>query len=204
MKPLLFICFFTAIFFEKTAYSQDTLQFEYLINKHRVEKAAEFKNPDTSPLTSKQIKEFSNLEYFSTDKNYKVDAIYTRIKNQKSFKMKTSTERLPEYLKYGEITFVLNKKTFILSVYQNLELLNKKGYEDYLFIPFTDDTNGEETYGGGRYIDFKIPENSTIILDFNLCYNPYCAYNHDYSCPIPPKENYLPIKIYAGEKKFEK
>ena len=185
-------------------YSQDSLQYEFLINKHREEKAAEFKNPDTSPLTSKQIKEFSNLEYFSTDKSYKVDAIYTRIKNQKSFKMKTSTERLPEYLKYGEITFVLNNKTFILSVYQNLELLNKKGYEDYLFIPFTDDTNGDETYGGGRYIDFKISENETIILDFNLCYNPYCAYNHDYSCPIPPKENYLPIKIYAGEKKFEK
>ena len=71
------------------------------------------------------------------------------------------------------------------------------------YIPFTDLTNGEETYGAGRYLDFKIPESEKVIIDFNLAYNPYCAYNHSYSCPIPPKENNLNIKIEAGEKTFE-
>ena len=77
-------------------------------------------------------------------------------------------------------------------------------YEDYLFIPFNDLTNGNETYDGGRYLDLKTTSESTIVIDFNKAYNPYCAYNDKYSCPIPPRENDLPIEIKAGILTFGK
>jgi uncharacterized protein (DUF1684 family) len=88
-----------------------------------------------------------------------------------------------------------------LAVYQNIDLLkrDRKKFKNYLFIPYKDKTTRNETYGGGRFLDFEIPKNATVILDFNLAYNPYCAYSHRYSCPIPPEENTLNVKIEAGE-----
>ena len=83
-------------------------------------------------------------------------------------------------------------------------MFDKEGYEDYLFLPFLDNTNGEESYGGGRYVEARIPEGDTIIIDFNKAYNPYCAYNEKYSCPIVPRQNYLPIEVKAGVKAFGK
>lgn len=112
--------------------------------------------------------------------------------------MKTTTDRLPEYVKYGELHFQYQGQPYVLSVFRNLELSRKAGFENYLFIPFNDSTNGFETYGGGRYLDFRIPDSSQVTLDFNLCYHPYCAYNHHYSCPIPPPENKLPFHVRAG------
>ena len=76
-------------------------------------------------------------------------------------------------------------------------------YEDYLFLPFTDKTNGDSSYGGGRYLDLKLPEGDSIIIDFNQAYNPYCAYNDKYSCPVPPKSNNLDIEVLAGVKTFK-
>jgi uncharacterized protein len=116
--------------------------------------------------------------------------------------MKTSTERLPEYKKYGELYFELDGKKLKLNVYQNIDLIKKKGYEDYLFLPFSDVTNGKESYIGGRYIDMRILNNKTWTIDFNKAYNPYCAYNYKYSCPIVPLENDLDVEINAGVKKF--
>ena len=77
--------------------------------------------------------------------------------------------------------------------------MKTRGYEDYLFLPFRDETNGKETYGGGKYIDLRIPDGNEIVIDFNQSYQPYCAYNaYDYSCPIVPEENFLPLRIEAG------
>ena len=120
--------------------------------------------------------------------------------------METTKERAqpPIYNKFGKTVFKLNGKKYTLAIYQNVDLVNTAGYEDYLFIPFKDLTNGEDTYGGGRYLDLKIPEGETILIDFNRAYNPYCAYNHNYSCPIPPFENHLKVKIEAGVKKYYK
>ena len=118
------------------------------------------------------------------------------------FKMKTTTTRLPEYVKYGEVVFTIDGTEFKLSVYQSPDIMKNPGYEDYLFIPFTDKTNGNETYEVGRYIEFRIPKSEDVIVDFNQCYNPYCSYSARFSCPIPPAENDLPIEIPAGEKKF--
>ena len=116
--------------------------------------------------------------------------------------MKTSTARRPAYKKYGEIKFKIHGKKFKLNIYQNQRLMNNKLYADHLFLPFTDLTNGDESYGGGRYIDLTKPSANTMIIDFNKAYNPYCCYNSRYSCPIPPKENHLNIKVKAGVKAF--
>jgi uncharacterized protein (DUF1684 family) len=116
--------------------------------------------------------------------------------------MKTTTDRLPEYSLYGKIEFKIKGKKLLLNVYQNVDLLKNPAFQKYLFIPFNDATNGLTTYDGGRFLDAEIPEGNSMVVDFNLAYNPYCAYNHKYSCPIPPEDNRLDIKIEAGEKKW--
>jgi len=155
-----------------------------------------------SPLAKEDRANFHGLDFYAPDPKYFVVAQFKRTKNEKPFQMKTSTDRLPTYVKYGELTFTLDGKEFKLNVYQNVELVKKKEFTDYLFLPFSDLTSGNETYIGGRYIDLKIPAGDAIAVDFNQAYNPYCAYNHEYSCPIVPLENDLPIEIKAGVKKF--
>ena len=151
-----------------------------------------------SPLTKEDLKIFIELPFFEIDTGFYIIARFEKSKSTKPFEMKTSTSRKPIYKEYGIIYFEINKKKFSLKIYQNQKLKEIEKYKDYLFLPFTDNSNGTETYGGGRYLDLKIPQDSTIVLDFNKAYNPYCAYNHGYSCPVPPKENYLDIKIEAG------
>lgn len=165
---------------------------------------AEFKDATTSPLKEKDRKKFMGLDFFEVDSSFVVYGAFTRAEGENVFKMKTTTDRLPEYIKYGEVEFEINGRPFKLNVYQNLELVKKPEYMDYLFMPFLDKTNGNESYGGGRYIDLRIPDGDTIIIDFNEAYNPYCAYNEKYSCPIVPRENYLDIEIKAGVKAFDK
>jgi uncharacterized protein (DUF1684 family) len=114
--------------------------------------------------------------------------------------METSTTRRPLYRKYGELRFVLQGQPQRLSVYQSVDPLKGAGLDDYLFLPFTDLTNGHGSYGGGRFIDLRIPPagSSSMLVDFNRAYNPSCAYNHGYSCPVPPAENRLAVAIPAG------
>lgn len=163
---------------------------------------SEFAIKEKSPLTDEDRKVFESLDFFPANADFFVIADFKRTKKEKPFKMKTTTDRLPEYVKYGELTFTLAAKNFKLNVYQNKELSKRKGFEDHLFLPFSDLTSGKETYIGGRYIDVKIPKGDTMVIDFNTAYNPYCAYNYKYSCPIVPLENDLDIEIKAGVKKF--
>lgn len=165
---------------------------------------SEYKDASKSPLKAKDLKNFNGLDFFKFDSTYVVKATFIRTEGEKPFKMKTTTERLAAYLKYGEITFDLKGQTYKLNVYQGQDVMKEEGYEDYLFLPFLDDTNGEDSYGGGRYIDLRIPERDTMLIDFNTAYNPYCAYNEKYSCPIVPRENYVSTKVKAGVKAFKK
>lgn len=162
----------------------------------------EFADAKKSPLTEKDLTEFKALDFFSIDDSFVVEAKFTKSKNEKSFEMKTTTDRMPLYVKYGEVSFVIKGENFKLNVYQNLDLMKRPGFKNHLFLPFSDLTSGDETYGGGRYIDLEIPKGKTITIDFNQAYNPYCAYNVKYSCPIVPAENNLAIQINAGVKKF--
>lgn len=165
---------------------------------------ADFKDATKSPLKDKDRKEFKGLDFFNFDSTYVVTATLKRTPDEKPFQMKTTTDRLPVYVKYGVVSFELKGKTYELNIYQNLDLMNEVGYEDYLFLPFLDLTNGESTYGGGRYVECRIPSDNEVVIDFNTAYNPYCAYNEKYSCPIVPRENYLETKVEAGVKAFTK
>lgn len=107
---------------------------------------------------------------------------------------------LPEYRIYGMLEFILNDQKFELPVYQSKQLMATVEYRDYLFLPFPDLTNGNQTYPGGRYIELSIPKGDSIVIDFNQAYNPYCAYSARYSCPVVPAANHLEIEIPAGVK----
>jgi len=159
-----------------------------------------FKNPETSILLKEDFEQFKSLEFYPVDMNFRVKAILKRTPNEKPFLMPTTTDRLPLYVKYATLHFSIHGRDFVLDLFQNME--PKEGYEDYLFLPFTDLTSGDGSYGGGRYIDLTQSEGDTLILDFNKAYNPYCAYNPNYSCPIPPAQNDLKIRIEAGVKDF--
>lgn len=174
----------------------------YEIEQYRKEQESKFRDPNESPLDKKLRKKFKGLNYYPINLSYRVEARFVKTENPVLFKMKTTTERLPEYQKYGELHFELDGEARILEIYQSPEIIQKPGLEDYLFVPFTDETNGDETYEVGRYLDFRVPTSEYVILDFNKSYNPYCSYGSAYSCPIPPQANHLPLKIPAGEKKF--
>ncbi|HLV91784.1 MAG TPA: DUF1684 domain-containing protein [Aequorivita sp.] len=161
-------------------------------------------NQETSILEIDDFKKFEGLEFYPLDSKYIVRAQFIRTPNEQPFLMPTSTSRLPEYVKYGEAHFYLEDKELILSLYQSTDLAKDSEYADYLFLPFTDLTSGNGSYGGGRYLDLKIPEGDTLIIDFNKAYNPYCAYNSKYSCPIPPEENDILVRIEAGVKDYKK
>lgn len=165
---------------------------------------AEYKDATSSPLKDKDRKTFKGLDFFKFDSTYIVTAHLKRTPDTEWFDMKTTTSRVSPERIYGILTFELKGETYTLNVYQGKDVMTREGLEDYLFLPFLDDTNGEESYGGGRYIDLRIPEGDTIEIDFNKAYNPYCAYNEKYSCPIVPRVNYLALNVRAGVKAFEK
>ena len=162
----------------------------------------EYTNPNESPLTEVDLKDFKHLDFYPISEKFAVLAHFIKSENEQVFKMKTSTSRLPEYKKYGTLYFEIDGKKRKLNLYQNVELIKKPGFEDYLFLPFSDLTCGKESYIGGRYIDMRFPKSDTVLIDFNTAYNPYCAYNHKYSCPIVPLENDLDVAILAGVKTF--
>jgi hypothetical protein len=155
-----------------------------------------------SPLINEDRLHFEGLDFFPIDEKYIVKAKFVKLKKQKPFDMPTTTARKPKYIKYGELHFTIDSKDLVLTVYKNIDLSKRKGFKDYLFLPFLDETNGNETYGGGRFLDMRIPKSDEVIIDFNKAYNPYCAYNPEYSCPIVPLENELAVEIKAGVKKF--
>lgn len=172
------------------------------VNAHRAQQNSEKRDSLHSPLKEEDRLKFESLYFFNPDEKYAVNCKF-KTKIGDVFDMATSSGKVRKYRKYGELKFKLNGKKFKLNVYQSMSLLKNPIYKNYLFIPFTDNTNGEESYIGGRYIDFTIPNYKVVELDFNLSYNPYCAYNDGFSCPIPPKENYLNVRIEAGEKAFK-
>lgn len=163
---------------------------------------SEYADSATSPLTNEDRLVFTGLDFYAPDSIFCVVAQLELTPDSRSFPMKTSTTRAPMYRQYGLLHFEIYGKKYSLPAYQRAEVLTTDDYANYLFVPFTDLTNGDETYIGGRYLDFEINSSNVYIIDFNKAYNPYCAYNHKYSCPVPPAENSLDCKIEAGVKKF--
>lgn len=144
------------------------------------------------------------FRFFKPDETYKLKATFVKLQDTTGFIMKTSGTKDQKFFRYGRVSFRLNSADVTLTVYQNERLMQDTAYANYLFVPFTDLTSGEESYGGGRYLDLEMSsiKGDFIFIDFNKAYNPYCAYASGYNCPIPPRENDLPIAIRAGEKKY--
>ena len=168
---------------------------------------ASYKDATKSPLKKKDLKKFKGLDFFPVDSSFIVTAKLTKTENAPTFKMATTTDRKPLYKEYGILNFTLKGKDLKLTIYQSQDDLRDEKYKDYLFLPFTDYTSGEESYGGGRYMDVMISDekpDGTIVLNFNNTYNPYCAYNDRYSCPLTPRKNHLDIEVKAGIKVFKK
>jgi uncharacterized protein (DUF1684 family) len=188
--PLLFI---TVCTFSQNTYTDSIIE-------ERKSKEMDLLDSKKGILTEVDLQHFESLNYFFTDTSYIFIAKFEKSIGKK-FKMPTSTDRMPIYRRYGYLRFNYRGKEHQLTVYQNMELKGKKKYKNYYFIPFRDMTSGIMTYGGGRYIDMTIEKDQTILkLDFNKAYNPYCAYSHRYSCPLPPEENKLSFFVYSGEK----
>lgn len=171
------------------------------IQKFQKELNEGYRNPDETPLRGENLANFKEHPFFPVNLKYRVKAKFTKTENPQPFEIPTSSGKSKTFLEYGKATFVLDGNPFTLTLYQNVKLAADPKYANYLFLPFRDETNGKETYGGGKYIDLKIPGGKTIVIDFNQSYQPYCAYNaYDYNCPIVPEENWLPVRIEAGVK----
>ena len=196
MRQFLFVLII--VFTQLKSFAQRDTAFINDAKRFESELKSEYDNPSTSPLSPKAKKTFKGIHFYTIDAKYNVAARFVRTPNKKSFQMSTLSGMRKTYVKYAEVVFTLDKKQYKLNVYQSQDLLKSAEYKDYLFIPFTDATSGNETYEGGRYIDLNIPTDSNIQINFNKAYHPYCAYTDGYNCPIPPVENTLPVKIEAG------
>ncbi len=163
------------------------------LEKFRVEKDEFFLSGDHSPLTVEQKAAFDGLHYFPPNPLLKMELHIERNPEPQLVTMQTSTGDIREYLKIGQINFRIGDSDCTLQVYE----------DDYgFFLPFIDQTAPGETYGAGRYLEPQEIRPDVMYVDFNLAYNPYCAYNDRWSCPLPPNENRLNVRIEAGEKKF--
>jgi uncharacterized protein (DUF1684 family) len=195
VTALVLLLAFNFGFSQKKFKQSDVEKFQKKIN-------SEYADAKTSPLMEEDLKTFKSLEFFPINETFFVNAVLEKATNEKVFEMKTTGTRTPKYIKYGTVTFKINGAEYHLNVYRNIELSKTAEYKNHLFLPFSDLTSGKESYIGGRYIDLEIPKGNTIVIDFNQAYNPYCAYNHKYSCPLVPMENDLKVAIKAGVKTF--
>ncbi len=176
----------------------DITDYEQKIARYQQQLNAEYADPATSPLLPQDLADFAGLPFYPIDPLFRVTARFVRTPGSPPFAMPTSTPRRTIYERYGVARFTLDSVAYQLPIYQSHELRTTENYRDHLFLPFTDLTSGDETYGGGRYLELTIPQGDTIVIDFNKAYHPYCSYNPKYACPIPPGENNLPVAIRAG------
>ena len=155
------------------------------------------------PVNAVQVRDIS---FFPADRSYCVWAAFTPTPGGKTFLVPTHSGKQKPFRDYGTLAFSIHDTAYTLHLYQSVDLVGGAAGNAYLFLPFNDFTNYESTYGGGRYIDLSVSDikDNGVVLDFNKCYNPYCAYADGFSCPIPPSENYLKKYIVAGEKVFRR
>ncbi|NIV15909.1 MAG: DUF1684 domain-containing protein [Aliifodinibius sp.] len=147
-----------------------------------------------SPLTSEQKRSFNGLNYYPVNEDLIFELEIEKFEDQQPIQMQTSTGDVNTYIRYGKIHFEIEGKPVSLTVFST---------DHGFFLPFVDAMAGKETYGAGRYLDPELNEDGKLIVDFNLAYNPTCAYNELYSCPLPPAENRLSVAILAGEKNYK-
>lgn len=153
----------------------------------------------SSPLTDEDKRSFSGLKYYPVDEAFKITAKVTPVQRKQPIFIPTTTGESKKYIPYAYAEFELKGATHKVLLYQDWEETNP----NLLSLMFADNTSGDATYGGGRYIDVMKSSGNTIVIDFNTAYNPFCHFNDEYSCPIPPRENLLQVAIEAGEKLYK-
>lgn len=186
----------TALFYFTFIGGESAAEFEASVLAYRAEKVDYLRTNSSSPfvLEGEEVGDFS---YFPIDRKYKVTAKVERIQKRQITLIKNNVGLSQRYLKYAWLKFEIDEQPQKLLVLKPL-------FDGALFLGFSDDTNGDTSYGGGRYLDIGELKGDRVLLDFNLAYNPYCAYSAKFQCPFPPRENILAVKIEAGEKEYGK
>ncbi len=171
--------------------------------KERIEQERRDKNgfmlSSTSPLSEEDKKGFEGLNYYPINEEFKVTARIEKSSNKQPIFIESTTGEQLKYMPFAEATFELNGEEKTVMLYQDWEETDP----NKLSLMFADETSARETYGGGRYLDVQYRNTNSVVIDFNNAYNPYCHFNSEYSCPIPPRENLLDIPIEAGEKLYK-
>jgi hypothetical protein len=161
----------------------------------RREKDDFFARHPHSPLTREQKKTFRGLAYFPKNPDLRLEVSLERFPEAETIEMQTSTGDVQTYTRFGRFKFTVEGQEAALTIYSS---------EDSYFLPFVDTLAGQETYPAGRYLEPEPLPDGKFLVDFNYAYNPYCAYNEMWSCPLTPFENRLKVAIRAGEKIFTK
>ncbi len=160
----------------------------------RAEKDRFFKSHPQSPLMPEQKRAFNGLSYFPENPELRLEVAVEAFSKPEVIQMQTSTGDVQEYRRYGRFTFMVDGQEAALTIYASPH----GGY----FLPFVDSQANKETYGAGRYLEPEPIGGGKFLVDFNVAYNPYCAYNPNWSCPLTPFENRIKVPIRAGEKDF--
>ena len=204
LRPTLYMSFLFCLslrpaFSQGVIYAKNKGEHKQKVEEWRKQKDITYKDREKTMLTDELLPGFTGLKYYPIDYTYRVNGHLHRFTDGRKFAMQTTGGQAYDYFIYGQVSFVLEGKKLTLDVYQSQRSAQSGVKEGALFIPFTDATSGDETYGGGRYLVLDIPESDILPLDFNMAYNPYCVYDPEHSCPVPPKENALKVSVKAGE-----
>jgi uncharacterized protein len=163
------------------------------LERLRSEKDEAFRLDPDSPLDPEQRRAFAGLRYFAPNPALDLVLKLDELESKSAIEMQTTTGDVRRYERFGRVTFEVEGQTVQLTVFRA---------DGDLFLPFADSLAGTETYGAGRYLEPELLPDGRIHIDFNLAYNPYCAYSPRWSCPITPAENRLAVPIRAGERVF--
>jgi uncharacterized protein len=183
-----------------TACTSETEVHKNRIEANRERKNKVFADKNKTPLAEKYQSTFNGLSYFPIDIKWNIPAKIERTQQLISERLVMNNGEKELFVKYGNIIFTIEGKEYKLSIYENLEA----SALDLLFLPFTDKSNQTKTYEGGRYVEVARSKTFETYIDFNNTFNPYCVFNENYVCPVPPAENYIDAFILSGEKRFKK
>jgi uncharacterized protein len=196
---VVFIAVFVVI--QRPKYSPEEEKYIKQIEKERIEKDKYMKDDPDSPFNKKGKVEFHSLNYFKVDPKFVFQSKLFEFENKDSITTQGTKGDPRKGIRWGYVTINYDKKEYRINVY---EVKSVSTGQTYFALWFTDKTTNDETYGVGRYLDFEKKEdpNHVYQIDFNLAYNPYCAYSGNYSCTVPLKEDFINLAVTAGEKKF--
>lgn len=165
------------------------------ITSQRNQLAEYFTNPATTPLATEDLLHFEGLKFYPISRDYCIQAKWIKADKLDTIFIEHTLNKRYSFIPWGKIAFEIKGRQVVLTAFRSTDTTRNQE----LFVPFRDMTCGKESYSAGRYLDIPIPSDSSIIIDFNLAYNPYCAYSSSYSCPVVPKENYIKESITAGQ-----